>query len=137
MYNITFKNSEHENFYLETMKGVRYPDCYNKSLIYLLGISRITREHFGQIFNVKSGYIKVECLCQGWVNRCSEKIIRLAFNLYTGWTPTISDCHNEQERLEECSPYTVNEIFCCDYARYLWQGIKLRYPEYTTAGRNA
>ena len=26
--------------------------------------------------------------------------------------------------------YTVEELFCCGYARYFWEAIKIRYPEY-------
>lgn len=27
--------------------------------------------------------------------------------------------------------YSVAEIFCCGYAPYYWEAIKIRYPEYT------
>ena len=33
-------------------------------------------------------------------------------------------------KLKECEHYTVEDLFCCEYAPYFWQAIQLRYPEY-------
>lgn len=33
-------------------------------------------------------------------------------------------------KLAECREYTVGQIFCCEYAKYFLEAIKLRYPEY-------
>lgn len=60
-------------------------------MIYILGISEDTRNHFSQIYDIKSGYIKTECLHQGWQTSGSVRVVRLAFNLYTGGTPSIDD----------------------------------------------
>lgn len=79
----------------------------------------------------RPGCIKPECLYEEWTTGSGRKIMRLAFNLYTGWTPTIRAFSDEREKLEECSRYSINELFCCDYAPYFWEAIKLRYPEYT------
>lgn len=40
------------------------------------------------------------------------------------------DIEDAERKLEECSSYTVEELFCCGYARYFWEAIKIRYPEY-------
>ncbi len=32
--------------------------------------------------------------------------------------------------LEECQRYTVEDLFCCEYAVYFWEAVKVRYPEY-------
>ncbi len=63
---MVFANEEHEKFYYEKLEQARYQDCYHKALIYILGISEDTRNHFSQIYDIKSGYIKTECLHQGW-----------------------------------------------------------------------
>ena len=65
------------------LEQARYQDCYHKALIYILGISEDTRNHFSQIYDIKSGYIKPECLHQGWQTSGSVRVVRLAFNLYT------------------------------------------------------
>ena len=35
----------------------------------------------------------------------------------------------ENEKVSD--KYNVSEIFCCSYAPYFYEGIKIRYPEYT------
>ena len=47
------------------------------------------------------------------------KVCHLAFNLWNGFT------EEGRENL-----YTPEELFCCGYAPYFMEGIKLRYPEY-------
>jgi hypothetical protein len=66
---MVFANEEHEKFYYEKLEQARYQDCYHKALIYILGISDDTRNHFSQIYDIKSGYVKPECLHQGWQSR--------------------------------------------------------------------
>ena len=36
------------------------------------------------------------------------------------------DIEDAERKLEECSSYTVEELFCCGYARYFWEAIKIR-----------
>lgn len=40
------------------------------------------------------------------------------------------DYEAEEDQLKECQYYTVEDLFCCGYARYFWEAIKIRYPEY-------
>ena len=42
---INFINEEHEKFYYEKLKEVRYQDVYHKALCYCLGISDDTRRN--------------------------------------------------------------------------------------------
>ena len=127
---MVFADEEHEKFYYEKLEQTRYQDCYHKALIYILGISEDTRNHFSQIYDIKSGFIKPECLHQGWQTSGSVRVVRLAFNLYTDGTPSVDDYKRKDEQIRECREYSVSDIFCCGYAMYFWQGIKLRYPEY-------
>ena len=39
---------------------------FHKVLIYILGISKDTRNHFSQIYDMKSGCIKTKCLHEGF-----------------------------------------------------------------------
>lgn len=55
----------------------RYRDSYHKSLIYILGISDDTRRHFDEIYDLKSGYIKPDCLKAGWITSGSACAVRL------------------------------------------------------------
>lgn len=127
---MVFAGEEHQEFYHEKLQQVRYQDCYHKALIYLLGISADTRKHFHQIYNLRTGCIKPECLREGWQTSGSIRIVKLAFNLYTDDTPGIERCRCKDEQITECKKYSVSDIFCCGYAMYFWEGIKLRYSEY-------
>ena len=52
---MVFADEEHEKFYYEKLKQARYQDCYHKALIYILGISEDTRNHFSQIYDISQG----------------------------------------------------------------------------------
>ena len=110
----------------------RYQDVYHKALVYCLGIDRDTRDHVKQIYDFQTGCVKPECLQEGWQTSGSVKIIRMAFNLYCNGTPSIYNFEDSdlEGQLQECSLYTVEELFCCGYARYFWEAVKIRYPEY-------
>lgn len=127
---ITFKNKEHEKFYMEYLPKCRYQDVYHKALVYCLGIDRDIRENANRIYDFKTGYVKTECLQEGWQTSGSENIVRMAFNLYCNGTPSVNDYDDAEEQVKECRCYTVEDLFCCGYARYFWEAIKIRYPEY-------
>lgn len=128
---IIFKSKEHEKFYIEYLQKCRYQDVYHKALIYCIGIDRDTRTNVNEIYNFESGCVKTECLHQGWITSGSAKIIRMAFNLYCNNTPSAYDYEgNAEEQVKECKLYTVENLFCCGYAKYFWEAVKIRYPEY-------
>lgn len=132
---ITFKNKEHEKFYTEYLEKCRYQDVYHQALVYCLGIDRDTRENVNKIYNFKTGYVKTECLQEGWQTSGSVKVVRMAFNLYCNGTPSVFDYEDMEEQIDECRNYTVEELFCCAYAPYFWQAVQIRYPEYARYNR--
>lgn len=75
-----FKNGEHECFYYEMLKHMKFQDCYHRALVYVLGISGDTRRNFKRIYDVESGCVRTECLQEGWQTSGSRRIIRMAFN---------------------------------------------------------
>lgn len=129
---ITFKNRAHEDFYQRYLPKCRYQDVYHKALVYCLGIDRDTREHVDRIYDFRTGNVKPECLHEGWQTSGSVKIVRMAFNLYCNGTPSVFeyDDSDTDRQLNEMRCYTVEDLFCCGYARYFWEAIKIRYPEY-------
>lgn len=126
---VIFKDSQHEQFYCEYLQKCRYQDVYHKALVYCLGIDRDTREHIDRIYDFKTGFVKPGCLHEGWQTSGSVKIVRLAFNLYCNGTPSVNDRIRKEEALRECQQYSVEELFCCRYARYFWEAVKVRYPD--------
>ena len=128
--NILFIDAAHKKFFLDYLPQCRYQDVYHTSLVYCLGISADTRNHIGSIYDFKSGCIKPECLREGWITSGSGKVVRLAFSLYTNATVSVDNYDNLDEQLRECRSYSAEDLFCCSYARFFWEAIKLRYPEY-------
>ena len=127
---ITFKSEAHRKFYEEYLQKCRYQDAYHKALVYCLGINADTRNHVNRIYDFKEGLVKPECLYEGWQTSGSMKVVRMAFNLYCDGTPSVFDIEDPEEQLQECSCYSVSDLFCVGYARYFWEAIKIRYPEY-------
>lgn len=126
---IEFKNREHEEFYLKNLAKCRRQDSYHKALIYCLGIGDDTRQNINRIYDFQTGRIKPGCLHEGWQTSGSLRIVRTAFNLYTDRTPGIDKDSDPAEQIKEMRLYTVSELFCTADARWLWETIKLRYPE--------
>lgn len=128
--NIIFKSEAHKNFFREYLFRCRRQDVYHAALIYCLGLSEDTRCNANRIYDFKSGNVKTECLHEGWQTSGSRYIIRMAYNLYCNGTPSVSDYEEAEDQLAECRKYTVEDLFCCGYAPYFWQAIKIRYPEF-------
>ena len=127
---ILFKNEAHRKFYYEYLSKCRYKDVYHAALVYCLGISEDTRRNADRIYDFKSGFVKTECLHEGWQTSGSLHIVRMAYNLYCNGTPSVMECEDSEDQLSECSKYTVEDLFCCGYAPYFWEAVKIRYPEY-------
>lgn len=123
-----FINEEHKLFYEGKMNQIGKYDVYYKSLIYTLSICSETRKHFNEIFDTKECEIKVECLNSAWQTSTSLKVCRLAFNLFNGFK---YDSDEDIETHTVSKYYNVDEIFCCGYAPYFYEAVRLRYPEYT------
>jgi len=74
-------------------------------------------------------------LHEGWQTSGSQRVVRMAFNLYCNGTPSVYDYEDAEEQLTECKLYSVEDLFCCGYAPYFWQAIQIRYPEYVKDNR--
>lgn len=127
---IIFMDEEHKRFFTKNLPKCRDFDVYHMALIYCLGIDRTVREHFEKVYDLKNGEIQTEVLQEGWQTSGSKRAIRLAFNLYTNGIASVDDYEDEEEKLDECRSYAVEEIFCYGYAPYFWQAVRLRYPEF-------
>lgn len=130
-YTIIFKDKQHKDFYRDFLPRCRCQDVYHKALVYCLGLSGDTRAFVRQIYDFETGDVKPKCLQADWQTSGSGRIIRMAFNLYCNGMPSVYDYEQSEEQLKECRCYTVEDLFCCEYAVYFWEAVKLRYPEYT------
>jgi len=127
-HNAYFADSEHLDFYSEQLVRLN-PDCYLKALVYALGICSDTRRNFDSLYDVKGKHVVPGTINSGWQTGGSLKITRLAFQLFTDGTPSAFSAHGKADA-DECIRYSVSDIFCCGYAPYFVEAIKLRYPEY-------
>ena len=132
---MNFLDCEHETFWndkIAELKALGKADVYYKSLIYILGICPVTREHFREIFDIKNGEINVNSIQAGWQTGTSAKVTRMAFSLWN--SGCMFDSEEDMNNDRKSSYYNPSEIFCCTYAPYFYEGVKIRYPEYTNEG---
>ena len=100
---INFIDKDHKNFFyskLDKLQSLRKTDVYYLSLVYTLSICETTREHFSNIFNIEKGEINLDAIKAGWQTGTSEKVTRMAFNL---WNHSImfdseEDLENEKRK---------------------------------------
>lgn len=123
-----FIDKEHKEFYEQKLKEIGKSDVYRKALIYTLAICPTTREHFDNIFDLKNGEININSLQAPYQTGSSEKVTRMAFSL---WNRCNYDSEEDIENNKPSIYYNPSEIFCCGYAPYFYEAVRLRYPEYT------
>lgn len=119
MSNIQFRSAEHRDFFLENMNKCRVNDSYHRAFFYVMGIASETRANINQMFDFKNDCIEPDGMHSGWQTSGTVKVCRLAFNLWNGYT----DMNSPQS-------FTPEDLFCCEFAPYFMEGIKVRYPEY-------
>lgn len=113
---VAFKDAAHATFYRRALERCGTADAYHKAFFYVMGLSRDTRHHIDQVFDFSEDAIRPNCLEEGWQTSGSARLTRLAFNLWNGWN---SD--------GMATPY---DLFDCEYAVYMLEAVRLRYPEY-------
>ena len=119
MSTIRFASPEHRDFFLDMMSMARQNDSYHRAFFYVMGIAPETRANIGKMFNFKQDCIEPDGMHGGWQTSSTIKVCRLAYNLWNGYSG---------EGQETC--YTPYDLFCCEFAPYFMEGIKIRYPEY-------
>lgn len=111
-----YMNSEHEKRYLLYLKkdNTSQKDCERKSLFYILAISSDLEKHIEEIYDFENRWIKLECLEKSWQTSGYSAIIRLAYNLYNGYTDDNSDV------------LTIFSRVSADVRDYLYNAIRFR-----------
>jgi hypothetical protein len=128
--NIIFMGKEHENFFYSMLIKWDNYDVYHQALAYCLGVSEDVRRHIDRVYDRENDCVLPESLQEGWITSGSARVLRMAFNLFCNCTPSVDDSLTKEEQIKETARYAVEDLFCCSYARYFWEAIKLRYPEY-------
>lgn len=113
---IRFIDRDHLAFYNQLLNQTGKKDPYHKAFFYVIGISSDTRNNIQKIFDFEGDCIRPDCIGDGWQTSGTERLTRLAFNLWNGWNADGG-----------VTPY---DLFDCEFASYMMEGIRLRYPEY-------
>lgn len=128
---MNFIDKKHREFYENFLKQIeefRKTNVYDRSFMYTLGISQVTRRHVNEIFDIARDEINIDSLNKNWQTGKSKKVTELAFNL---WNDFKYESQEDVEKNKISSDYNVSNIFSCSYAPYFYEAIKLRFPEYT------
>lgn len=126
-----FIDNKHKEFWNRKYKEMELmgkTDVYYKSIVYVLGICETTRDNFNKIFDLKKGEINIDSLQAPYQTGSSAKVTRMAFSL---WNRCNYDSREDIENENISAQYNPSEIFGCSYAPYFYEGVKIRYPEYT------
>lgn len=124
---MNFANRQHKEAFLQFLCQMARQDCYHRAVAYLMALDAEIRKHPRDVFDFNEDCILPEtALRHGWQTGTSQKTTRLLMNLWNGWA---NDFDKNGDAFSSAL-YTVDEIFCCSYAPYYWEAIKLRYPEY-------
>lgn len=119
MSNLRFASPEHRDFFLDMISKARRNDCYHRAFFYVMGIAPETRANIRQMFDFKQDCIEPDGMHGGWQTSGTVRVCRLAFNLWNGYTDP-----------EHSNAYSPEDLFCCEFAPYFMEGVKIRYPEY-------
>ena len=131
-----FIDDEHEKFWEEknlVMQKYGKTDVYYKSIVYTLGICETTRSNFDKIFSIENGEINIDSINSAFQTGTSEKVTRMAFSL---WNRCNYDSEKDRQKGKISEYYNPSEIFCCSYAPYFVEALKIRYPEYFKVYQN-
>ena len=124
-----FIDKEHELFWKEkslVLQKHGTTSSYYKALIYTLGICETTRNNFNKIFNIENGEININSINEPYQTTTSEKVTRMAFSLFNGCN---YDSEKDIEKGKISKSYNPSNIFCCSYAPYFVEALKIKYPE--------
>lgn len=127
---IIFASRQHKDFYYMALDKAGNCDAERQALLYCLGINQDTRKHVCSIYDFDDQVVKPDCLYEAWITSGSARVIRMAFNLYCNGAPSVNLKSKKEDIIQEYECYTPEDLFCCGYAKYFWQAIKLRYPEF-------
>ena len=115
---IRFSSDAHRDFYEDMLGKCRKQDSYHQAFFYVMGLTNDTRVHVNEVFDFQEDCIIPEGLTAGWQTGGSIRVCRMALNLWNGYTEAPGD------------EFTPEALFCCEFASYFVEALKLRYPEY-------
>jgi len=127
---IVFESDEHKQKFDEICDKMKCIDSCHMAVAYLFSLDTACRFHIEDVFDFDGDGIKRDGLLKAWQTLTSARVTRLAFNL---WNSCCSDGTGDVSPDGYDLPqaeFLPNEIFCDSLAKYFFEAIKLRYPQY-------
>ena len=129
---IKFRDEEHEKNYNFILDMMPYSDIERKALAYLFALDTVCFEHIRDLYDFSDNRIMLSGLDKGWHTGTSGRTTRLAFNLYNSHCSD-GETYIGSDGIEESLPsayYSPAYLFCCEYAKYYAEALKIRFPEF-------
>ena len=116
---MTFKDSQHQERYLQVLGKMRNQDNYHQAAAYLMALVPLK---YSDVFDFESDGIKHEGIYAAWQTHSSRKATRLMFNLWNGCCQDYA----AEEPEKTSTYYTVEEIFGnYEYAPYFYEAVRI------------
>ena len=116
-----FSCYDHLSFY-NYMTAFMPDDPNHQALIYLLGVLPDTRTRFRELFNAEKDVIIPRGLYKPWQTGGTQRVTRLAFNLFNGFAGSIG-----KRKYEPDCMYTTDQIMEPSLLEYYLDACRLRY----------
>jgi hypothetical protein len=123
-----FLDNEHKEFFEQMVSRTRTEnDPYRKALFYTLGLTGETRRNINAIYDFAEHCPRFNAVRCAWQTSTAIKVTRLAFNLYGGY--------DGKGKADQHSDYTPYELFGDGLMEYMFEAVRLLYPNYTAAAQ--
>lgn len=132
-----FIDERHEDFYRKHTASLHPLDRARQVFFYTIGISPGLRNNVRNYYDFKENCIIPVDIANSYLSSTERSTLRLAYNLMTGSTPSVSFLENEDDEdesvqyevLNEMRGYTVMDIFnySSEYTIYYLEALKLGF----------
>ena len=124
-----FLNKKHKSFFEEMMmKASAQGNRYLLSMFYILGLTNETRQHIYGLYDFQKGSVIYRGLEEPWQTGTTQRLTRLAFNLFNGFFG-----EDFNKTIDEHELYTPYYLFCTDYMEYCFEAIRMRNSRLVSA----
>lgn len=126
-----FINDEHEKFYKDNIVKCNLIDSNQRALLYTLGLTEVCRKRISELYDFEKNDIRPYGMEYEGFSENDRRVIRLAFNLFSGKLPSVDIIGQEkgaEAAVEEAKLYSPGEIFSCiSLVDYFVEALKLRF----------
>ena len=129
---IKFRDEDHERNYNFILDMMPYSDIERKALAYLFALDTVCFDHIRELYDFSDNRILLSGLDKGWQTGTSGRTTRLAFNLYNSHCSD-GETYIGSDGTDDSLPsacYSPAYLFCCEYAKYYVEALKIRFPEW-------